>query len=193
MSKTQPHTDTTPQTTRQSYQHIRDSGEDVALRKRVCAAIALEPSTTKETKQALGDASLNAVRPRINELIRMGCVRREGKRENPSGMVAYIHHVTPTGKSYLAGDVEPEVAPPLSELQRNVVEVARAFCAGDVGQEALTDAVSEHDTIKKQRNPEWTPMTTETKDTDTPSIDDLTDEQIEQIKADPVLQLSDFE
>jgi len=192
MSKTQPHTDQTPQTSHDSYRAIRDTAADAGLRKRVCAAIALEPSTTKETKQALGDASLNAVRPRINELIRMGCVRREGKRENPSGMDAYIHHVTPTGKAYLEGDVDPEVAPPLSELQRNVVEVARAFCAGDVEQATLRDAVSEHDTIKKQRNPEWTPMTTET-NTDTPSIDDLTDEQIEQIKADPVLQLSDFE
>jgi len=191
MSKTQPHTDQTPQTSHDSYRAIRDSGDDAGLRKRVCAAIALSPLTTKETKQALGDASLNAVRPRINELIRMGCVQREGKRENPSGMDAYIHHVTPTGKRYLAGDVDPEVAPPLSELQRNVVEVARSFCAGDVGQATLQDAVSEHDTIKQQRNPEWTPMTTETKDTDDST--ELTDEQREKIKADPVLQLSDFE
>jgi len=191
MSKAQPHTDRTPQTSHDSFRAIRDSGDDAVLKKRVCAAIALSPSTTKETKQALGDTSLNAVRPRINELIRMGCIRREGKRENPSGMDAYIHHVTPTGKQYLAGDVDPEQAPPLSKLQRNVVDVARAFCAGDVSQEALADAVGEHDTIKKQRNPEWTPMTTETKDTNDST--ELTDEQREKIKADPVLQLSDFE
>jgi len=190
MSKAQPHTDRTPQTSHDSYQAIRDNGDDSVLKKRVCAAIALSPSTTKETKQSLGDTSLNAVRPRINELIRMGCIEREGKRENPSGMDAYIHHVTPTGKAYLAGDVDPEVAPPLSELQRNVVDVARAFCAGDVSQEALADAVSEHDTIKKQRTPEWTPMTTET---NTDDSTELTDGQREKIKADPVLQLSDFE
>jgi len=179
------HTDTTPQTTRQSYQHIRDTSEDVALRKRVCAAIALEASTTMETTQTLEDASRNAVRPRINELIRMGCIKREGKRTNPSGMDAYVHHVTPTGESYLAGDVDPTPNPPLSELQAEVVETARAMCAGQATTEDLQEQVERHDSAKQKRNPEWEPPHT--------FDSGLTDEKLAKIEADPVLELSDFE
>ena len=184
-SERQAHTDSTPQTTRKSYQHIRDTAEDVALRKRVCAAIALSPSTTMETTQKLDNASRNAVRPRINELIRMGCIEREGKRENPSGMDAYVHHVTPTGERYLAGNVEPEPNPPLSELQAKVVETAREMCAGEATVSDLQYRVEEHDSAKQKRNPEWRPPHT--------FGPTLTDEQLEKIKDDPVLELDDFE
>jgi len=185
MSTEQRHTDTTPQTTRQSYQHIRDTADDVALRKRVAAAIALSPSTTMETTQALSDASRNAVRPRINELIRMGCIEREGKRTNPSGMSAYVHHITETGERYLAGDVDPEPNPPLSELQAKVVETARAMCAGEATTDDLQERVEAHDSAKQKRNPEWEPPHT--------FGPTLTDEQRKKIKADPVLSLSDYE
>ena len=192
MSIEQPYTDTTPQTQTDSYQHIRDNAEDASLRKRVAAHLALSPSTTAEIAQAFEDKSLNAIRPRVNELIRMACVVRKDKRTNPSGHEAYVHHVTPTGKRYLAGDVDPTPNPPLSELQSNVVEIAREYCSGDVDEQTLQDAVDKHDTAKHQRNPEWTPkpMTTET---NTDDSTELTDEQRKQIKADPVLQLSDFQ
>lgn len=179
----QPHTDSTPQTTRKSYQHIRDSRDDVALRKRVAAQIAVSPSTTMEATQALTDASRNAVRPRINELIRMGCVKREGKRENPSGKDAYVHHLTDTGERYLAGEIDPEPNPPLSELQADVVEIARAFCAGEATENELQERVETHDDMKAKRNPEW----------EQPHTTGLTDEQLRKIENDPVLERSDFE
>jgi len=177
------HTDTTPQTTRDSYQHIRDHADDVALRKRVAAQIAIEPSTTMEVTDGLGDASRNAVRPRVNELIRMGCVKREGKRTNPSGMDAYVHHITDTGKRYLAGEIEPTPNPPLSELQAKVVEIARAYCAEESDKDDLQEAIEAHDSAKQQRNPEWEP----------PHRSGLTKEQLRKIENDPVLERSDFE
>jgi len=184
MSKPEPNTDTTPQTTRQSYQAIRDSADDVALRKRVAAVIAMQPSTTLEVTESLTDASRNAVRPRVNELMRMGCVIREGKRENPSGKDAYVHHITDTGERYLAGECDPTPNPPLSELQAEVVKIARAYCAGESEQEALEDAIETHDDMKQRRNPEWEPPHT--------LSSGLTEAEREKIRNDPVLELSDF-
>jgi len=177
------HTDTPPQTSRESFKAVRDANDDVALRKRVAAHLCLTSATTLETTQALGDASRNAVRPRINELIRMGCVRREGKRENPSGKDAYIHHITETGRAYVRGEVDPTPNPPLSELQAEVVTVARAYCAGEASKDALSEAVKSHDDVKQKRNPEW----------DRPHHTGLSAEKREQIKNDPVLEISDFE
>jgi len=194
------HTGRTADTSRKAYQKILEDGIDVSLRKQVCAHLAAEPSTTHELSQAFPDRSQNAIRPRVDELIRMGCVIREGKRENPSGHEAYIHHVTETGEDYLAGVIDPTPLPTMSELEGVVVVTARAFLAGHMSESELKETVVTHDTAKHRRNPEWvsdfveTKHMNETDNTDeTTSKEELTDEQIEKIKNDPFLELSDFQ
>jgi len=187
-------------TSRKAYRKILEDGIDVSLRKQVCAYLAAEPSTTHELSQAFPERSQNAIRPRVDELIRMGCIIREGKRENPSGHKAYIHHVTETGHDYLAGKIDPNPLPTMSELEGVVVVTARAFLAGHMSESELKETVVTHDTAKHRRNPEWqsefveTKHMNETDNTDeTTSKEELTDEQIEKIKNDPFLELSDFQ
>ena len=178
----------TPQTKTDAYKQIKASGEDVSLRKKVAASIATDPATTSELSDRFPDHSSNALRPRVYELLRMGCVERSGTRTNPSGHEAYLHHLTNTGDRYLRGEVDPEPRPTLSELKTEVVDVARAVAHGDAPPEALESVVDDHDAAKLARDPDWTPPYDMTDDTD----DGLTDEERERIKNDPVLELSDF-
>lgn len=158
MSKsTHDNTDSAPATKRESYRQIKDNDEDKSLRRRVAAAIALEPATTSELSGRFAERSANAIRPRVNELLRMGCVERTGTKENPSGHEAYIHELTPTGRRYLEGEVDPDPTPPLSELKTDVVDVARAYCAGLADESELSEAVKSHDGVKLRRNPDWSP------------------------------------
>ena len=195
------HTDRTTDTSRKAYKEILENGTDESLRKQVCAYIAGEPSTTHELSKAFPERSQNAIRPRVDELIRMGCIIREGKRENPSGHEAYVHHITERGEKYLQGEIDPTPNPPLSELQSNVVETARQFCTGNFDMVLLEAALETHDTAKHRRNPEWqsefvdeTQHMSETDNTDeTDGTEELTDEQIEKIENDPFLELSDFQ
>lgn len=150
-------TDDTPTTRTHSYQELTDDGEDVSLRRQVAQALADAPATTAELAGRFEERSANAIRPRVNELIRMDCVERDGTRENPSGHAAYVHHLTPTGERYLAGEVDPDPAPPLVDLAADVVDAARAFCAGAVDADALKRAVKAHDGVKLRRDPEWSP------------------------------------
>ena len=183
---------TTPQTKTDAYKRVKESGEDVSLREKVAASIADEPATTSELSNRFPEHSSNALRPRVNELLRMGCVERSGKRTNASGHEAYIHHLTNRGARYLRGEVDPEPRPTLSELKTEVVDVARAVAHGDAPTDALERVVNDHDTAKLTRDPDWTPPYNMTDDTDTDTEPELTDEQREQIEADPVLEVSDF-
>lgn len=146
----------TPQTSIDAYEEVLDAGDDVTLRRRVAAALADEPMTTNELVRRFDEGS-NAIRPRVNELVRMGCVERDGKRRNPSGHMAYVHHLTPTGRRYVRGEVEPEPDPPVSELKTKVVEVSRAYLAGDVDRDILRLAVERHDDMRRRADPEWVP------------------------------------
>lgn len=129
---------------------VRDSGEDVTLRRRIATLLRDEPLTTHELTQRL-DASSNAVRPRIDELLRMGCVRRDGTRTNPSGHRAYVNHLTGRGLAYARGEIDPEPEPPLSALQRRVVDVAREVARGNADVDVLHLAVEAHDSAKRRR------------------------------------------
>jgi len=180
----------TPQTKADAYERVKESGEDVSLRVKIAASIADEPATTSELADRFPDHSANATRPRVNELLRMGCVERSGTRTNPSGHEAYVHHLTTTGERYLRGNVDPEPGPTLSELKTDVVTVARAVVNGDASEAALAEVVNDHDATKLARDPDWIPPYDMTDD-DTDD-DGLTDEERERIKADPVLELSDF-
>ena len=179
---------TTPQTKTDAYKRVKESGEDVSLREKVAASIADEPATTSELSDRFPKHSSNALRPRVYELLRMGCVERSDTRTNPSGHEAYIHHLTATGARYLRGEVDPEPRPTLSELKTEVVDVARAVVHGDAPTDALERVVNDHDTAKLTRDPDWNPPYNMTDDTES----ELTDEQREQIEADPVLEVSDF-
>ena len=210
----QSNTDRTPTTKRDSYQNIKETGEDEPLRRRVAAAIAEEPATTAELADRFPDKSNNAIRPRVNELVRMDCVVREGKRENPSGHDAYVHHLTERGTRFLEGEIDPEPSPPLSELQADIVDVARAYCSGEATKDELESAVALHDGTRMTRNPEWSPPTMlvqsdspepvatdgggEVVEEYSPDLenddipDGLTEEEVEKIESDPVLELDDF-
>ena len=184
----------TPQTKADAYERVTASGEDVSLRVKIAASIADEPATTSELADRFPEHSANATRPRVDELLRMGCVERSGTRTNPSGHDAYVHHLTARGEAYLRGEVDPDPGPTLSELKTDVVDVARAVVNDDAPAAALEQVVNDHDATKLTRDPDWTPPYSMTDDTDTDTDDDgLTEEERERIKADPVLELSDFE
>lgn len=197
-------TDGTPRTKADAYRAVLDRGEDVTLRKQVAAHIAKDPATTPELAARLSGRSKNAIRPRVNELLRMGCVRREGTRTTASGHEAFVHHITTTGQRYLAGECDPDPDPPLSELAVDVVDVARRVVAGQADTDDLHTAVARYDGAKQRRNPDWQPpvtlttMTDDTSNTDDDSTDggddipaELTREEYEQIQADPVLTVGD--
>lgn len=140
-----------------AYQDIKDAGEDVILRRRVAAAIGAEPQTINELAAEFPEHSANAIRPRVNELVRMGCVERDGKRQNPSGHDAYVHHLTTRGEMYVDGHHDPEPGPTISELKGQVVDTARAYLVGMADEHALKAAIKEHDQAKRRMDPEWTP------------------------------------
>lgn len=130
-----------------------DATDDVSLRHQVARVLRERPMTTNELTQRL-DHSANAVRPRINELIRMGCVERDGKRENPSGHMAYTNRLTPAGERYLEGEIVPEPGPPLAALKGEVVATTRGFLTGEVDRTALALAVMRYDEMAGRMDPE---------------------------------------
>jgi len=180
----------TPTTKADAYKRVKEAGEDVSLRLKVAASIADEPATTSELADRFPEHSSNATRPRVDELLRMGCVERSGTRTNPSGHDAYVHHLTARGERYLRGEIDPDPGPTLSELKTEVVDVARAVVNGDAPTDALEGVVNDHDATKLTRDPDWTPPYSMTDDTDTD--DGLTDAERERIENDPVLEVSDF-
>ena len=185
---------TTPQTKTDAYKRVKESGEDVSLREKVAASIAEEPATTSELSDRFPEHSSNALRPRVDELLRMRCIERSGTRTNPSGHEAYVHHLTNTGGRYLRGEVDPDPGPTLSELKTEVVDAARAVVHEDAPIDALETVVQNHDAEKLAREPDWTPPydMTDTNDTNDTNDDGLTEEERERIENDPVLEVSDF-
>ncbi len=146
----------TPPTKRQAYQDVKDAGEDVSLRRHVAAKLREQPDTTSGLVDRFPEHSSNAIRPRVNELLRMGCVERDGKRENPSGHEAYVHHITEKGERYLTGDVDPDPGATVAEQAKRVVAVARNVVAGNADSDDLEAAVREHDQTKARLDPDFT-------------------------------------
>lgn len=147
----------TPSTSKEAYQQVLDEGEDVILRRRVAAALGDGSKTTHEIIQQFPEKSANAIRPRVNELIRMGCVERLGTRTNPSGHDAYVNHLTSRGERYALGEIEPTPSPPIAELKKEVVDTARAFLRGEAPEEDLRYAIMEHDDAKRRMDPGFDP------------------------------------
>jgi len=154
-------TDSVPTTKREAYRRIKARSEDVALRRRVAAALAAEPDTTAGLASRFPEHSSNAIRPRVNELLRMGCVKRDGTQRNASGHEAYVHHITPTGEAYLRGDRTPDPGPTVAERAKAVVEMAREVVTGEVTEEELRETVRAHDRTKVAFDPDFeTPLLT---------------------------------
>lgn len=148
-------TQSPPQDTRiEAYREVKDAGEDETLRRQVAAALAEESMTTHELTQRFPDRSANAIRPRVNELLRMHCVEREGKRMNPSGHEAYVHHLTPTGRAYLANEIDPPIEPNESELKSNIVEIAREVAAGNASLDILRLSIERLDDHRRRMDPD---------------------------------------
>jgi len=179
----------TPRTKLEAYRAIKEAGEDISLRRKVAASIAQDPATTSELADRFDEHSSNALRPRVDELMRMGCVTRDGTRTNPSGHEAYVHHLTATGDRYLRGEADPDPGPTLSELKTEVVDMARAVVNDDASTDALETVIQNHDAAKLTRDPHWTPPYDMTDDTDDTAT--LTDEERERIENDPVLTVDD--
>jgi len=156
MSESETYT-TTPTTQKDAYKEVLEAGDDVSIRRRVAAALVDNSLTTHEITQRFEEHGKNAIRPRINELLRMGCVIREGTRTNPSGHEAYVHHLTDRGYDYVIGDIDPDPNPPLSEHKHKIVTIARHVVFGDVDTDVLRLAVEKHDRQKKIADPEWEP------------------------------------
>lgn len=147
-----------PQKTRTSieaYRELLTNEEDTILRKRVCAAIAIDPQTINEVTERFETRSANSIRPRVNELVLMKCVTREDKRTNPSGHDAYVHKVTQLGTEYLNGTADPEQTTRVSQHESDVVSVARQFVKGEASEDSLTEQLRQHDTAKQRMNPDW--------------------------------------
>lgn len=145
----------TAETSIRAYKKILAEGDDVSLRRRVAAAIADNPSTLSELDAVLDEHSTNAIRPRVNELIRMGCVERRGKRRNPSGHEAYVNHITERGWAYIRGDIDPDPEPTIAERKTKVVDIAREHVRGAADRDVLRLAVERHDEAKRRADPEW--------------------------------------
>lgn len=144
----------TPETKLEAYQQTKDENTDKSLRYKVAKAIQENgPQTTHELTQSFKERSKNAIRPRVDELLRMGCVKRDGTRENPSGHEAAVHHLTTRGQQYLAGQVNPEPGPTLSELKTDVVDVAREVVAGRAERDILQLAIEKYDRETRRREP----------------------------------------
>ena len=139
----------------EAYQTIKEEGTDISLRKQVALVLAgNEPLTTQEIAKEFPERSLNAIRPRVNELLRMDCIKRDGRKKNPSGHEAYLHHLTDTGIRYLNGEIDPEPDPPIAELQRMVVKAARDYCNDNVDVAILKTVVDRHDRMQARMDPE---------------------------------------
>ena len=145
---------TEPDTKLEAYHTIKDSGEDKSLRWGVARTLVDGPKTTHEIVQEFDEKSANAIRPRVNELVRMGCVRKSGRRTNPSGHEAYVNHLTSTGYLYLQGQADPDPDPTISELKSDVVEVARQFLREEIDRTELAVAVERVDAMKAKMDPE---------------------------------------
>ena len=139
----------------EAYQTIKEEGTDISLRQQVALVLAgNEPLTTQEIAKQFPKRSLNAIRPRVNELLRMDCIKRDGRKTNPSGHDAYLHHLTDTGIRYLNGEVDPEPDPPIAELQRMVVKAARDYCNDKVDVAILKTVVDRNDRVQKRMDPD---------------------------------------
>lgn len=144
----------TPKTKLKAFEQIRESNEDDSLRKQVARKLVDEPMTVHEITQSFEERSKNAIRPRVIELLRMDCIRREGTRTNPSGNEAAVHHLTDTGWRYVQGKVDPEPDPPVSQLKSEVVEAAREFLREEIDRTELAVAVERVDAMKAKMDPE---------------------------------------
>lgn len=131
----------------------------VSVRRRVAAHLGLEPLTTPEVAQRVSDVGRNTVRPRMLELVRMGCVRRSGTRPTESGRSATVHHLTALGVEYVRGVADPSVEPPLATYRRRVVDRARAVARGEATVQALGAAVHRYDAVRDHRSAETTTET----------------------------------
>jgi len=184
---------TTPPTKADAYREIKASGDDVKLRKRVCAALALEPDTTAGLGERFPERSSNAVQPRVTELMQMGCVERKGTRENASGASAYVHHVTEKGERYLDGEINPVPGDTVSERQAEVVATARQVLLGDADTDDLFRAVENHDELKARMRPDFESRLVQTDGgEERTEWQQLTKAERQQVKDHDVLQESDF-
>lgn len=147
----------TPETSKTAFKEVINDNENVIIRQRVAAAIADQPATTDEITKKFPNRGKNTIRPRINELIRMGCVSREGKKTNESGKEAYVNHITQTGIEYVHGNADPDLEPPIAELADDVVSFTREYINGNVDEKALKSVLERHDEAKMRRKPEWNP------------------------------------
>lgn len=145
---------TEPKTKLDAYQDLKDSGEDVSLRQAVAKELSEEPMTVLELTEKFPDHGRNAIRPRVTELVRMGCVRREGTRTNPSGNEAYVHHITSLGEKYAQGQVDPDLKPSVSELQRKALDVVREFLRDEASRTDVAIAVDRVDAMQERMNPD---------------------------------------
>lgn len=144
---------TEPDTKLEAYQEIKESGEDKSLRWQVARKLVDSPKTTHEIVQQFDSKSANAIRPRVNELVRMDCVRKSGRRTNPSGHEAYVNHLTATGWQYLQGRADPDPDPTVSQLKSEVAETAREFLREEADRTELAVAVERLDAMKDKMDP----------------------------------------
>ena len=138
-------THATTDTSRAAYADTRATGTDVSLREQIAASLKANPATTHELGERFPERSANAIRPRVNELLRMKCIERRGTRENPSGHAAAVHHLTDLGRAYLRGEADPEPGPTLAERKSDVLRVARAYVEGRCDRDVLRCAVESYD------------------------------------------------
>lgn len=145
----------TEPTKKEAYQELKASGEDLSLQKEVAKTIAeVGPMTTHEIAGEFPSREKNGIRPRVTELVQMGCLRREGTRMNPSGNEAAVHHLTSLGWSYLLGRADPDPKPSVSELQTQAVDVARQYLREEVNRAELAMAVERVDEMKSRMDPD---------------------------------------
>lgn len=143
-----------PDTSTQAYQQVRQTNQDTSLRQRVAQTLRDEPLTTNELVNRIPEHSANAIRPRVNELIRMGCVKRKGKRTNPSGHAAYVNHLTTAGERYLAGDIDPDPGPSPAQLKTQTIEAARRYLKGEIDRSAVALKLMQYDEMRRRLDPE---------------------------------------
>jgi len=183
----------TPRTKAESYREIKASGEDVKLRKRVCAALAIEPDTTAGLAERFRERSSNAIQPRVTELVRMGCVERRGTKENASGASAYVHHVTEKGERYLDGEINPVPGDTVSERQADVVATARQVLLGAADNDDLFAAVENHDELKARMRPDFESRLVQTDGGEEQTEwQQMSDDERKRVRDDPVLTPEDY-
>jgi len=146
-----------PETKKESYKEMVESGDDAVNRKRVAAALTMDPMTIEEATAQFDDIVRNNVRPRLYELVKMGCAVREGKRENVSGHDAYVHHITEKGRRYLRGEINPDVPDSLAEVKGEIVETLRRHRNGEATWDAVEQLLLKHDEMKGCLEPDFNP------------------------------------